>query len=207
VLDPAHDGWRDALIDRNRLMEIVENACSALSPWVGHGVDPVREFFVHNDAAPGNMFFPGVPQGHKGRALLFDFEYAGATRYPVLAWLTDLANFYGRCWPNPVMQRVFLQTLLGDDRVRERIAPRDLAKATAVFGTVSLARFAMQTDHPEHPMAVALMTHLEHHIAFVDERSGATGGRAECPVHPPSRCPVSGHEKTPRGEPARLVSG
>jgi hypothetical protein len=43
-----------------------------------------------------------------------------------------------------------------------------LAKASIVFGTIYLTKYGIDSNHPEHQMAVKLLGSLKENLAFLD---------------------------------------
>lgn len=100
--------------------------------------------------------------------LLLDFEHASASHNLFLAQVTDLGNYYGRMWPNPEMQREFLNGFLAQSTPETLDENYKLIRTTAVFGALFLAKYGMAPDHGEHQMSVSLLGNLEQNLASLD---------------------------------------
>lgn len=166
VFDPEHAQFVEEVIGEEKLQAIVDQTRTIAEPIIQAGKDPTTEYFVHNDTAPNNMFFPNEDSTQS--AVLLDFEHAAASHNRILAQLTDMGNFYGRMWPNPDMQKRFLTTFLRETPQAEREATYKLLKTTAVFGSLYLAKYGMAKDHEEHVMSVSLLKNLEGNLASLD---------------------------------------
>jgi hypothetical protein len=215
LLASQHHEMRDRLISRAYLVALLERIEETLKTRLKREGVPGQEVFVHNDCSPSNLFFEGPATAPETRVLLFDFEYAGATRHPVLAQLTDWGNYYGRCWPNPAMQQAYLLALARSgvgratgesERGEEQEA---LVEAVAVFGTLSLARFAMEPGHPEHVMAVSLLEQLSENLAQLEAgrisagRNGRAAAMAQIEYQAPEK---RGNERLTRHSMSARVS-
>lgn len=165
VMDPKFDEIRGPLADREVLNKIVTEAEQTLRPFINDSSTEGKEYFVHNDMSPGNMFFPKDCLMRPIPGIFLDFEYAGAVKNRLLALMTDLGNYYGRLWPNPSMQQEYLPALLkiplDDDRLGLDLETRyNLVKSIAVFGAMALSKFAMDPNHREHSMTKSLLRNL-----------------------------------------------
>lgn len=130
--------------------------------------DSRRHYFVHNDAAPNNMFFP---LNEAEPPMLLDYEHAGVTRYPDLAKLTDYGNFYARAWPNPAFQRAFLKALFDQESggdVANNVDTALFLKTVISFGAMALAKYGMEKSHPEHGMSKKLLREFTVNSNYVD---------------------------------------
>ncbi len=154
----------DDLIGAQKLKKIIRSAKKDISSLFETKKETGKRYFVHNDASPSNMFF-----GHDGKALLLDFEHAGVTRHQVLALITDLGNFSGRCWPNPKMQQEFLAECLKTKNLGSLKKRYKLIKGVLVFGTIFLAKYGMGTRQKEHQMSVSLLENLEKALLRIDQ--------------------------------------
>lgn len=146
------------------LVETIKRAAQDLEPFLAETVTD-GEYFVHNDVSPSNMYFDNVDD----RVVLLDFEHAGATNNPRLAAITDLGNFYARCWPNPEMQKEYAKSLLENLKGRTSEETLTLVKGLMIFNTIYLAKFAMNPEHREHKMAEMLLKNLRENIQTVEE--------------------------------------
>jgi hypothetical protein len=123
--------------------------------------DGVREYFVHNDSTPINMFFPLARP-----TLLLDLEYAGATRSLPLAYLTDFGRCYARMWENPAMQRVFV-THLPALLLCAPTAARQVCRLALITGTILEAGEVMNPAHHRHKWAISLINNLQPNLALI----------------------------------------
>lgn len=170
VLAKKQRPWRNKLIEENKLRRIIQDSEELFSPYVDQDDDPSTEYFIHNDMSTQNVFVPNPPDSPDGQVLFLDFEHSGATSNRTLARLTDFNNFYGRCWPNPEMQRQFITTYLRESKVEDIKYRYALMKETAVFGTIFLSRFGMNKDHPEHDMSITLLRSLERNLEVLGKQ-------------------------------------
>jgi hypothetical protein len=162
VFDPQNQELVDELIGSNALKEIVDSTFADIRPLLEESENPNIEYLVHDDASPNNMFF-----NKDGSVTILDWEYAGATHNFLLASITDLGNFYGRCWPNPEMQRNILSTILTFDKFDSLETKYKVAKTVAVFGSMYLSKYAMKRDNGEHPMPRALLGNLLENLDYL----------------------------------------
>lgn len=145
----------------NQELRVLVDHLNTLNPPDG------RQYFVHGDMAPNNMC---VSKGDDRKSLVLDFEHAGKTEYRMLAKLTDMSNFIGRCWPNPELKRDLLRSLL--DSESDELGPDDsyrLVRSATIFGALLLAKYGMAHDHPEHKMSVAILNQLEEDLKTIDD--------------------------------------
>lgn len=166
VFNPENAELVDRLVGTEKLRSIVDQTRAEIEPEIAARTNPDAEYFVHNDAAPNNTFFSDT----KDEVLFLDFEHAAASHNLTLAQLTDLANYYGRLWPNPEMQQQFLATYIEQSTDNTIDYNYKLLKATAVFGAMFLAKYAMNPDNGEHPMAVSLLKNLEGNLSVLDSQ-------------------------------------
>ncbi len=166
VFHEAYEKVLDSLTndeDKQWLANIFAETITDITPMLESSEERDKEYFVHNDASPGNTFF----DEEKNRALLLDFEHAGATHNKVLSWMTDMGNFYGRCWPNKEMQQAFVA------RLAHNASPEDYTKIKTViiFGSLFLAKYATAPDHRERRMYQALVGNLKENLAALDRNA------------------------------------
>lgn len=142
---------------------IIEGTKSDVLPLLRAAEGDQKEYFVHNDLTPANTFF----NDKEKTVMLLDFERAGTTHNKLLAYITDVGTFYARAWPNPEMQRVFLQTMLGK-ATPETINDEYIKLKTAVvFTSTFLAKWAVSPSHRERSMYTALLGNLEKNLEFL----------------------------------------
>lgn len=166
VFSPKYTALVNSLFRAEKLQTIVNETRTAIEPLINSGTNLKFEYFVHNDVTPNNMFFSDIRED----VLLLDFEHAAAAHNLVLARLTDLGNYYGRMWPNPVMQQEFLTTYLAQSTPRALDYNYHLLRATAVFGTMYLTKYGLKKGHPENPMSISLLRNLERNLASLDQQ-------------------------------------
>ena len=150
---------------RLRFAKVIEQVKQELDPVITASQTSDKEYLVHNDASPSNTFFNETTR----QAILLDFERAGTTHNQSLAVLTDISTFYGRCWPNPNMQKAFIRQYLESSPPEQRAKEYIQLKGAIVFGSIFFAKFAMDRNHPEHTMAVGLLGSLEKNLAYLDK--------------------------------------
>lgn len=165
VLNTQNKEFVDKQVGFEKLKAIVDQTRDVIDPLIQAGDNPNAEYFVHNDTSPENVFY-----GDDGSVTFLDFEHASATHNQFLAQLADLGNFYGRMWANPQMQQEFLTTFLQESTPKNLDYNYQLIRATAVFGSMFLAKYAMSPDHSEHPMAQALLGSLTENLAKLDDK-------------------------------------
>jgi len=171
IFDPKHSGTLSQVVNPQSLKQVADTTLSALQEEIPLHDTPDKRFFVHNDAAPNNMFFEEPTAGSEGRTLLLDLEHSGYTTNKFLAQITDLGNFYGRSWANKDMQQTFIKGILEAPPEDTQDTPEHrykLAKAAIVFGTLYLAKYGMDPTHPEHPMTRKLLGNLGNNLTFLD---------------------------------------
>ncbi len=163
VFSPKNKPLVDKLIGTEKLQAIVDQTRVAIEPEINARTNLNTEYFVHNDASPGNMYF-----SDKGDSdLLLDFEHAAASHNLTLSQLTDLGNFYGRLWPNPAMQQQLLTSYFENSPDSPEYNYK-LLKTVVVFGSMFLSKYAMDPNHHEHQMAISLLSSLEGNLASLD---------------------------------------
>jgi hypothetical protein len=119
-------------------------------------------YFYHGDLAPVNIALRRDTKGAGEQALVFDFEYASASPIREYAQLCDLANLYGRCWPNETLHDAFT-------RSAAIVFPPPLFQAMVVMGTLGLTQYPISDpNHPEFEMARTLLERFEQHLDLVD---------------------------------------
>ncbi|OGM25663.1 hypothetical protein A3D00_02300 [Candidatus Woesebacteria bacterium RIFCSPHIGHO2_02_FULL_38_9] len=162
IFSETDKGLDHALV--GKFQNIVVEIRREIEPLIKKAVNPDVEYLVQNDTAPNNLFFR-----RDGKVLFLDLEHASATHNPFLAQLTDLANYYGRMWPNPEMQQEFLTTYLefSTDSLESKY---QLLKATAVFGSLYLASYGIKEGHKEHVMAESLLRNLENNLGILKQK-------------------------------------
>lgn len=165
VFGESHTELVNSLVGNDALHAVVNQTETELEPLVSAAQNPNGEYFVHNDAAPNNAFFK-----NSGEVLFLDFEHAAASHNLFLAQLTDLGNYYGRMWPNPEMQREFLISYLAESSPENLDDNYNLLKTTAVFGSMYLAKYGMQADHPEHTMSLSLLHNLIPNLTELEKK-------------------------------------
>lgn len=166
VLDPHRADFRDRLIGKKELLEILDQAINDLDPIILSGASE-EEFFVHNDTSPSNCFFAnGKGQGRSD--VLLDFEQSAATHNLVLAAITDISDFYNRAWPNPDMQQEYLCTLLLELQQFPLNDRHHIIRGAAIFGTMFASQFYMDADHPRNSKAEALLANLKQNLRVLD---------------------------------------
>lgn len=121
-----------------------------------------RYYLLHGDFGPRCLALSRVKDTQK----VFDFEEMGLTRYQFLAQLADVSNFWGRCWPNHELQRQIVEALWGCGWT---LQTRRLLECSIVFGTLYLAKYAMEPSHPEHGMARTLLLNLPESLRALRE--------------------------------------
>jgi thiamine kinase-like enzyme len=163
LMREPNEGELLSAADAQRLLQIITDVRNSIEPFIIAAQNDQVLYFVHNDTAPNNTFFNTKME----TALLLDFEHAGATHNKVLAQLTDFGNFYARCWANPEMQKEFLKSLISADLTGNREDNKNIARAVVVFGTINLAQYGMDPQHPEHAMSKMLLKHFEENLALL----------------------------------------
>lgn len=163
VLDLRNQSMIENLVGTEKLKTIVDLTSKDLEPLLEQFNNIDVEYLVHNDIAPNNLFFDKDES-----VVMLDWEHIGATHNSLLAQVTDLGNFYGRCWPNPEMQKFVLSTILCSDKFESVENRYKVAKIVAVFGSMYLSKYAMDNNHPEHKMAVFLLGNLQNNLAHLD---------------------------------------
>lgn len=143
--------------EKIEIQTIISGAEEDLKPLLAIKDTSGKEYFVHNDTSPGNIFFNGTEKN----ATLLDFEHAGATSNQYLAMITDIGNFYGRTWPNPEMQRVFSKTILEKVKSTRTAEGKTMVRGAMVFGAIYLAQFGVNKDHKEHAMTKSLLQNIK----------------------------------------------
>lgn len=158
----------------HRFSELRAEAEESVRDLVSRSPATIERYFVHADLAPNNFCIdPKRAPEDSWRAL--DFEHAASTRHKTLARLADFSNFFGRCWPNPELQKKVAQEALQigseelslDDRKR-------FARAAVIFGTFFLAKYGMDPEHEAHNMTTALLHNLEANLLGIDQAYTAT---------------------------------
>jgi len=162
IFEPRFKKMVDGLIGTQKLKSIIGRAERDIGKLLEKG-SKGEKYFVHNDASPSNMFFR-----FNGETLLLDFEHSGVTRHQILAFMTDLGNYSGRCWPNPKMQQEFLVGCLKNENLGSLEDRHKLVKGMAVFGAIFLAKYGMSQRHREHQMSVLLLENLEPALARIN---------------------------------------
>lgn len=152
-------------VGSEELMTIVDQTKVTIDPLINDYHNPNIEYFVHNDMALNNVFY-----GNDKKITFLDFEHASVTHNQFLAQLTDLGNFYGRMWPNPEMQQEFITAFLQESAVDKREYNYQLIRASAVFGSMFLSKYAMKSDHKEHLMSQSLLGNLKENLKKLDEK-------------------------------------
>lgn len=165
VFNPVNAQLVDGLIGVEKLHAIADETKTSMGSLIKAADNPSDEYFIHNDTAPNNVFFKDA-----GEVVFLDFEHAAASHNLFLAQLTDLGNYFGRMWPNPEMQVQFLTSFLAASSHDAIEYNYQLLRATAVFGSMYLAKYGMAPDHVEHAMAKSLLGNLENNLAKLDEK-------------------------------------
>lgn len=150
---------------KEALQAIFEKTRKELEPLVTQAETPDKNYLVHNDISPANTHFDEKKQ----EAVLLDFERSSVVHNPVLAWMTDVGNFYARSWSNPAMQKEYLKTIV-EKIDRDHLAEEVLKlKATIVFESNFLAKWGVDPKHPEHAMTRALCDTVEENLNYIDQ--------------------------------------
>lgn len=95
-------------ISRVELANLGRNGKEALKELTKNAVGKAW-FFTHGDYKPDNIIFQEVSGGI--HAMAMDFEQSALTHNRVLGRLKDLGEFYARSWPNPELQKAYLDGL------------------------------------------------------------------------------------------------
>lgn len=169
VFDPQYADIVSQVVRSDKLKEIANTALSELQEEIPQHATPDRRFFVHNDAAPNNMFFQDTSADRQEQTLLLDYEQSGYSTNKFAAQLTDLGGFYGRAWANKDMQQAFIKGIMDASTEDSPEYKYKLAKSSIVFGTLFLAKYAMEPTHPEYQMTRNLLGNLEENLAFLDK--------------------------------------
>ncbi len=128
-------------INGSHLLNSLMDECSANIQLLGESWSDDKEYFIHGDAEPKNIYLQETPDGYNG--IPIDYEYAGATHHPGLAMIYDLSNFYCRLWSSPDYQREFACALY--DSLSAHADP-ELAKS--ITRTVAIAGATNLNKHP-----------------------------------------------------------
>jgi hypothetical protein len=160
-----NSGGRELVLDGN-LEEIIKTGEETIGKLLELTPKSDYEYLAHNDFSPNNCYV-----SENNDILVLDWEHVGTTHYENLALLTDMVNFWARCWSNPEMQKEFIRGYL-DETVKQR---KDLNLAylmmetTIIHGSLFLAKYAMDVNHHEHQMSVMLLQNLNSNLNFLEE--------------------------------------
>jgi len=154
----------------SNLHQIIDTAQRYLETLIPAGQDDTHEFLSHGDADLNNMFFK-----HNGEVVLIDWETAAVTHNWFLAQLTDLSNLYGRCWVDPEKQKQILSSIVKSDCFDDLETRYRVAYSVAVFGSMYLAKFAMDPNHHEHPMTQSLLGNLQGNLDHLNAEYQSLG--------------------------------
>lgn len=146
------------------IQDVINELKPILEALIKDANEENKYFFAHNDAAPDNTFF----DTKTNKAILLDFEHSGVTRNRILAQLTDFGNFYAKSWPNPEMQSSFISTLM-EQSARSIHESYIISKATILFGTLYLAKYAMDPNNKDHLMAKLILKSLPNQLKNLEE--------------------------------------
>lgn len=170
VLAKRYDNWRNNIIERYQLQNIIEQAELLINTYIERDDKSKNEYFMHNDMAPSNTYIPNPINSTDGPVIFMDFEHSGVLNNRTLALLSDLGNFYRRCWPNPKMQERFIISYLRNSERNNLHYTYALLKSAVVGGTITIGRWGMDAKRSsEHKMAVALLSNLKPNLDALDE--------------------------------------
>lgn len=162
-------GGRDLVLDGN-LEEIIKRGEAAIGKLLEITPKSDYEYLAHNDLSPNNCY---VTEGND--IVVLDWEHAGTTHYENLAVLTDMANFWARCWSNPELQKKFINDYLvetvkqGEDLSLAYL----MMETTIIHGSLFLAKYGMDPDNREHRMSEMLLKNLKSNLDYFEETKSA----------------------------------
>lgn len=157
---------RDITLSLEKLEKYLSFFESVIVPMLRLAETPGKQFFVHKDLGPSQIYFQSRSNVSKGY-LLLDFEYSTAVNNRSLGELIDLGNFYGRLWSYPRLQQAFLRGYL--DLAGEEYEYRATLLKGAIIGfTIDLSSKALDISSGQYETAVALLNSLDANIELIE---------------------------------------